>query len=64
VFADQAGGMKLTLPNFPVFDAEGNLYVSNSTDHVLGSIEEVMARFATLSPKGHSCGCAQMVEGM
>jgi gluconolactonase len=42
----------LTLPNFPVFDAEGNLYVSNSTDHVLSSIEEVMAEIRNPVPKG------------
>ncbi len=52
VFADQVGDLKLTLPNFPVFDAEGNLYVSNSTDHVLGSIEEVMAEIRNPVPKG------------
>jgi len=52
VFADQVGTMKLTLPNFPVFDAEGNLFVSNSTDHVLGSIEDVMAEIRNPVPKG------------
>jgi len=52
VFADQVGSMKLTLPNFPVFDAEGNLFVSNSTDHVLGSMEEVMAEIRNPVPKG------------
>ena len=52
VFADQVGDLKLTLPNFPVFDAEGNLYVSNSTDHVLGSVEEVMAEVRNPVPKG------------
>ena len=52
LFADQVGTLKLTLPNFPVFDAEGNLYVSNSTDHVLSSIEEVMAEIRNPVPKG------------
>jgi gluconolactonase len=52
VFADRVGELKLTLPNFPVFDAEGDLYVSNSTDHVLGSIEEVMAEIRNPVPKG------------
>src|SRR5262245_7858106 len=52
VFADQVGDLKLTLPNFPVFDAEGDLYVSNSTDHVLGSIEEVMAEIRNPVSKG------------
>src|SRR5215469_13145847 len=32
VFADEVGSVKLCLPNFPVFDADGNLYVTNSTD--------------------------------
>jgi sugar lactone lactonase YvrE len=52
VFADHVGDLKLTLPNFPVFDAEGNLYVSNSTDHVLSSVEEVMAEIRNPVPKG------------
>jgi len=52
VFADQVDSMKLTLPNFPVFDAEGNLFVSNSTDYVLGSMEEVMAEIRNPVPKG------------
>jgi sugar lactone lactonase YvrE len=52
LFADQVGGLRLFLPNFPVFDAEGNLYVSNSTDHVLTGIEEVMAEIRNPVPKG------------
>src|SRR5499426_2284312 len=52
VFADQVGSVKLFLPNFPVFDAEGNLYVSNSTDHVLSGMEEVMAEIRNPVPKG------------
>ncbi|MGE0682147.1 MAG: SMP-30/gluconolactonase/LRE family protein [Candidatus Binatia bacterium] len=52
MFADRVGDLRLTLPNFPVFDAEGDLYVSNSTDHVLGSIEEVMAEVRNPVPKG------------
>jgi gluconolactonase len=52
LFADQAGGVRLTLPNFPVFDAEGNLYVSNSTDHVLSSIDDVMEEIRHPVPKG------------
>jgi gluconolactonase len=52
LFADQVGGVKLTLPNFPVFDAEGNLYVSNSTDYVLTNIEQVMAEVRNPVPKG------------
>jgi gluconolactonase len=52
LFADQVGTLKLTLPNFPVFDAEGNLYVSNSTDHVLTDIEQVMEEIRNPVPKG------------
>src|SRR6185369_3167788 len=52
MFADQVGNLKLTLPNFPVFDAEGNLYVSNSTDHVLSSIADVMEEIRHPVPKG------------
>ncbi len=52
VFADQAGSLKLTLPNFPVFDAEGNLYVSNSTDYILKSVQDVMAEIRNPVPKG------------
>jgi sugar lactone lactonase YvrE len=52
VFADQVGSVKLTLPNFPVFDAAGNLYVSNSTDYILKSVEDVMAEIRTPVPKG------------
>jgi len=52
LFADQVGAVKLTLPNFPVFDADGNLYVSNSTDHVLSGMEEVMAEIHNPVPKG------------
>lgn len=52
LFADQAGGLRLTLPNFPVFDAEGNLYVSNSTDHILSGMEDVMAEIRNPVPKG------------
>ena len=32
-FADRVGDMKLTLPNFCTFDADGNLYLSNSSVH-------------------------------
>ena len=52
LFADQAGSLKLTLPNFPVFDAAGNLYVSNSTDYTLKSVEDVMAEIRNPVPKG------------
>ncbi len=52
LFADQAGGVRLTLPNFPVFDAEGNLYVSNSTDHVLTSVADVIEEIRHPVAKG------------
>ncbi|MGE0827450.1 MAG: SMP-30/gluconolactonase/LRE family protein [Candidatus Binatia bacterium] len=52
IFADRAGDLRLCLPNFPVFDAEGNLYVSNSTDHQLSGMEDVMAEIRTPVPKG------------
>jgi gluconolactonase len=32
LFADRVGDLRLIVPNFPVFDADGNLYVSNSTN--------------------------------
>ena len=52
LFADQVGDIKLTLPNFPVFDAEGNLYVSNSSDFVLADLEQVMKEIRNPVPKG------------
>jgi gluconolactonase len=52
LFADQVGDLQLTLPNFPVFDAEGNLYVSNSTDYRLTSMEQVIAEIRNPAPKG------------
>jgi len=52
LFADQAGPVKLCLPNFPVFDAHGNLYVTNSTDHPLGGMDDVAAEIRNPVPKG------------
>ena len=52
LFADQVGDIKLTLPNFPVFDAEGNLYVSNSTDLTFGNFDKLMEELRNPSPKG------------
>ena len=49
LIADQVGALKLTLPNFASYDAEGNLYVSNSST---SSIENVLAELATPSAKG------------
>ncbi len=52
LFADQVGPVKLCLPNFPVFDADGNLYVTNSTDHQLRGMEDVAAEIRNPVPKG------------
>jgi len=52
LFADQVGPIKLCLPNFPVFDAAGNLYVTNSTDHPLGGMEDVAAEIRNPVPNG------------
>jgi len=52
LFADQVGSVKLCLPNFPVFDADGNLYVTNSTDHPLGGMEDVAAEIRNPVSKG------------
>src|SRR2546428_9372477 len=52
IFSDQVGPVKLCLPNFPVFDAEGNLYVTNSTDHPLSGMEDVAAEIRNPVPKG------------
>jgi sugar lactone lactonase YvrE len=52
LFADQAGTVKLCLPNFPVFDADGNLYVTNSTDHPLSGMEDVAAEIRNPVPNG------------
>jgi sugar lactone lactonase YvrE len=37
-FAERAGGMRLGFPNGVVFDADGNLYVSNSFDQSLSDL--------------------------
>ena len=52
LFADQVGNLKLTLPNFPVFDAEGNLYVSNSSDLTFAEMEKLRAEMRNPVPKG------------
>jgi gluconolactonase len=39
VFAEWAGNVRLYVPNFPVFDAEGYLWVSNSFDRPLSQID-------------------------
>ncbi|MGH7964527.1 MAG: SMP-30/gluconolactonase/LRE family protein [Candidatus Binatia bacterium] len=49
MIADQVGTLKLTLPNFASYDAEGNLYVSNSTT---ADIHSALAELATPAPNG------------
>lgn len=50
MIADRAGSVTLTLPNFCSYDAEGNLYVSNSsTEDISKVLEEITA---APSPKG------------
>ena len=43
-FAERVGEDRLSFPNFCVFGAEGNLYVSNSTTRPLAEIGEALAR--------------------
>jgi len=52
VFADRVSDVALVATNFPVFDAEGNLYVSNSTDYPLNRHERFMAELQDPAPKG------------
>jgi gluconolactonase len=40
MIADEVGGIKLTLPNFATYDAEGNLFVSNSTTRNVKTVRE------------------------
>lgn len=49
MIADRVGTLALTLPNFATYDAEGNLYVSNSST---SDINGVMPELANPSPKG------------
>src|SRR5437660_2091825 len=36
--ADRAGDLHLSLPNFATYDAEGNLYVSNSSTNNINNV--------------------------
>jgi len=45
--ADRVGEVKLTLPNFCSYDAEGNLYISNSSTE---DISKVVGEITTPSP--------------
>ncbi|HEV8714062.1 MAG TPA: SMP-30/gluconolactonase/LRE family protein [Candidatus Binatia bacterium] len=49
MIADRVGTLALTLPNFASYDAEGNLYVSNSSTH---DVKTVRAEFAKPEPNG------------
>ena len=47
--ADRAGDLHLSLPNFATYDAEGNLYVSNSSTN---NIKNVLDDLINPSPRG------------
>jgi len=49
MIADRVGNLALTLPNFASYDAEGNLYVSNSST---GDINNVRTEMSTPAPNG------------
>lgn len=49
LFANQVCGEPLTLPNFPVFGADGILYVSNSSTVKIAEVEE---EFKSPKPRG------------
>ena len=49
MIADRVGDVKLTLPNFASYDAEGNLYVSNSST---GTIDTVFGELTNPAPNG------------
>lgn len=49
MIADRVGSLRLTLPNFASYDAEGDLYVSNSSTRDIRSIRE---EFTTPAPNG------------
>jgi gluconolactonase len=49
MLADRAGDLHLSLPNFATYDAEGNLYVSNSST---SNINSILPELINPSPKG------------
>src|SRR5437870_1123192 len=49
LIADRVGTLALTLPNFASYDAEGNLYVSNSSTR---DVKRVREEFAKPEPNG------------
>ncbi|HZP46130.1 MAG TPA: SMP-30/gluconolactonase/LRE family protein [Candidatus Binataceae bacterium] len=50
--ADRAGDLPLSLPNFATYDAEGNLYVSNSST---SNIHKIGDELTNPQPKGALC---------
>ena len=50
LIADQVGDVKLTMPNFASYDAEGNLYVSNSSS--APTLEKALDELAQPAPNG------------
>jgi gluconolactonase len=63
MIADRVGNLALTLPNFASYDAEGNLYVSNSST---GDINNVRNEMANPAPNGalvciHANGKSEIV---
>jgi gluconolactonase len=49
LIADRVGDVKLTLPNFASYDAEGNLYVSNTSTR---DINQVLSELSNPEPNG------------
>jgi gluconolactonase len=49
MIADRAGDLPLSIPNFASYDAEGNLYVSNSSSQPAGKVFE---EFTNPAPNG------------
>ncbi len=63
--ADRAGDLHLSLPNFATYDAEGNLFVSNSSTN---NINNVLDDLINPSPRGALCvirknGKSEVVAG-
>ena len=50
LIADRVGDVKLTMPNFASYDAEGNLYVSNSSS--APTLEKALDELAQPAPNG------------
>lgn len=50
LIADQVGDVKLTTPNFASYDAEGNLYVSNTSN--APTLERALEELADPAPNG------------